>query len=138
MNAPDQHQVINHCARCDIDYVGVNGAPCPLCPSRDHYQETQREVHASKLYLAIEQPDVDRFEDALNGLTVIGWDVEEIKLGHNESPDDSGQRYFALLRHRNYDRERHAEANAAHDDAVLAYREKRSEIEAETRLFTAS
>ena len=129
------HRIVNYCDWCHLEYVGGHCAPCPLCPLRAARSEADKELHAAKLYLVIEHTNVDAFEYALNGLSAGSWDVEQIHIGHSEDRDQGEPLYIAVFRRTDYDRERHVKATAARDDADLAYREKRQELEDQVRPF---
>ena len=135
MTTPDQHPVLNRCPHCDLEYVGGNRVPCPLCPLTRRVQETESELHASNLYLVIEHTNIDDFEYALNGLVAGRWTKEAIRIGHRFRGGNGGPLYIAVFRRSDYDHERHVKAAAAHDDAQLDYQEKRREIGAETKAF---
>ena len=132
------HQMIHYCRYCELEYMGGHCAPCPLCPLREACSEANDELHAANAYLVIEHADIDAFEYALNGLTVMGWISEHIKIAYSEDRDQGDLRYIAVLRRRAYDPERHAKADAAKDDAEVAYREQRQAIEAEAKAFIAA
>ena len=131
------HQMIHYCRYCELEYQGDHCARCPLCPLRQAFAEADRELHDAKQFLVIKHTDIDDFEYALNALTVMGWVSEHIRIGHCEDRDH-GVLYVAVFRRRAYDAERHVKANGFKDDAEVAYRERRKEIEAETKTAIAA
>ena len=132
------HQIIHYCADCELEYAGGHCAPCLLCALNIASWEAQEGLCAAELYRVIEHTNEGYFEDALNAMTLQGWTVEAIRIGHSENRDAGEPLYIAVFRRCDYDRERHAKAAAAKAAADAAYRNRRRELEDEAKAFIAA
>ena len=132
------HQIIDYCPNCALEYVGGHCAPCPLCRLNNPRFDAWAELRAAEPYQVIEHTTPAMFQDALNQAMAEGWTVEAIRIGHSENRDAGDPLYIAVLRRGDYDHERHVKAFTADKEAEAVYQQKKQEIRAETKAFRAA
>ena len=129
---------INYCDECEIEYLGHQCAPCPLCPTSAEVDAARLEVRHSEPYLLLTHNEPHGIETLLNDACADDWDLRDVKIGHEEDRDNGAPLFVALLRREHYDHTRHKIAVEARQQALTTHREKRAEIERETAAFRAT
>lgn len=131
------HQAINYCPHCELDYVARYCAPCPLCLVWANFKAARLEARRSKPYLLLQHTELTGIETLLNDACADDWEFRDIKVGYEKDRDNGRPLFVAVLRREHYDHARHQAAVEARQEALIAHREKRTAIEAETRTFRA-
>lgn len=130
--------VVNHCEPCDIEYVSVQHASCPLCPLRVDLEVASVVVWNSEPFRVAERVGLDLIQAAINHAAADGWKPTDLWLVHEGDPDPGNRVYCALLLRPDYDPERHRSALDAQRKAILAEAVKSLQIRRETETFQGS
>ena len=133
-----KHDSINICPECDVEYAGHVSDPCPLCPFRAAWNETDIELRHVEPWRVIEAVGVQEIQELLNELTVSGWKQDSFHVGHQDDRGGIRPVYVAVLQREAYDPERHILRRLAHQKAVQAYFAKQDEIAVEVNALRAA
>ena len=81
MTIINSSDIVNHCEACEIDYVGHQCAPCPLCRLRARLEDAANEITKSEPYRIVD--DVVRLEmqARINNLAAFGWTLADFRVG---------------------------------------------------------
>ena len=132
------HDAINYCGDCEIEYAGHRCALCPLCPLRIAWSEADTALRLAEPWRVIQADGPREFQEILNELSGSGWKRDSVHVSHREDRDGLHPVYVAVFQRTEYDPESHALSRLAHQKAFDAYFAKRDELAAEVKLFQAS
>ena len=135
------HDAINYCENCDVEYIAPASAPCPLCPALPAAGSIQRRLRPSQPHRAVQSA---HGHGRLGDRATDQRRCRRRRLVPNKIPArvcgprrNMANHYAALLQREGYDRERHRAAIQARREARNAHREKREQIQREVAVVKA-
>ena len=130
-------QVIEWCEYCEVEYVGHQCAPCPLCPLRVEHSRTIDEVCLHEPYRIVSDGNEYTAQRNINNMVAEGWALVHFKVGYSEDQNErtGDSHYIALFGRKNYNPLLHREAVEAEKQAAQLHRGKRREVDAERQAY---
>ena len=129
------YDVISYCDECQIEYVGQEGTPCPLCPLRIRHEDAVRGIRNAEPCRIVERAAPSDLQASINGLAASGWALADVRIAHVQNHGHGLPIYVAVLQRADYDPQRHRSAVDAEIDAFAEELARQREIEVETESF---
>ena len=126
------HDSINWCEDCEIEYAAHQSDPCPLCPLREAWNTSRIEVYRAEPYNLLTAEEDWRIEHLMNEAVADVWCLDEFRVIRTVQDGEEATLFAALLKRDGYDREHHKEVVEASKKARDAHRQKAQEIASET------
>ena len=134
----NNHDAINYCAECELEYAGHRCDPCPLCPLRIAWNEADIALRHAEPWRVIKADGHHEMQEILNELTASGWKQDSFHVSHQEDRNGVRPMYVTVMRRAVYDPESHALRRLSLQKATDAYFSKQEDMAAEVKAFRAA
>jgi hypothetical protein len=132
------HDAINYCENCDVEYVAPASVPCPLCPLQEAFNAACVRISLTEPFNLLTATEDWEIEQLINGAVAADdWFLTKFRLACAVREGTWQTIYAALLQREGYDQERHRAAIQARREARNAHREKREQIQREVAVVKA-